>query len=96
MGVHGYVLVYAITSRSSFDKIRTINEVVMNTLGDPPELPRILVGTMADLSDARWVSCPDMILPVALLMTLRLLEIFTGLSPKKMARDWRLSLAYLF
>jgi Ras family protein len=52
------VLVYSTTNRGSFDKIRTFNEVLMNMLGDPPELPRILVGTMTDLADARYlVSC---------------------------------------
>ena len=32
-----------------------IHEILMNMLGDPPELPRILVGTMLDLADARYV-----------------------------------------
>jgi Ras family protein len=49
VGVDGYVLVYSIMSRSSFDKIRGINDMLMNMLGDPPELKRVLVGTMLDL-----------------------------------------------
>jgi Ras family protein len=48
VGVHGYLLVYSTASRSSLEKLRVINKVLMNTLGDPPTLPRVVVGTMLD------------------------------------------------
>jgi Ras family protein len=51
VGVHGYILVYSITSRASLEKIRVINNLLFNTLGDPPSIPRILVATMVDLNE---------------------------------------------
>lgn len=53
VGVHGYLLVYSTSSRSSFDKIKTINNLLFNALGDPPFIPRMLVATMCDLQDQR-------------------------------------------
>lgn len=51
VGVHGYLLVYSTASRSSLEKLRTINKVLLATLGDPPSLPRVVVGTMLDAGD---------------------------------------------
>eukprot|EP01041_Mallomonas_annulata_P009619 gene9619-20001_t len=56
IGVDGYILAYSTTSKSSFDKLRNINNVLFNMLGDPPTLPRILVGTNTDLVEHREVS----------------------------------------
>lgn len=50
LGVHGYVLVFSITSRQSFDMINQVNDALLNTLGDAPDVPRVLVGSMKDLS----------------------------------------------
>lgn len=50
LGVHGYVLVFSITSRQSFDMINQVNDALLNTLGDAPDVPRVLVGSMMDLS----------------------------------------------
>lgn len=56
LGVHGYVLVFSIVSRQSFDRIVQVNEALLNALGDAPDVPRVLVGSMHDLSDQRQVS----------------------------------------
>ncbi|KAF1331573.1 Ferrous iron transporter b, partial [Globisporangium splendens] len=53
VGVHGYVLVYSIGSRTSFDKLKLINEKLLNMLGSKP--PRVLVGSMSDLEKGRQV-----------------------------------------
>ena len=56
MGVDGYVLVFSISSRQSFDRITQINESLLNALGDVIEIPRVLVGSMCDLAESRQVS----------------------------------------
>mmetsp|Transcript_26194 Transcript_26194/g.32290 ORF Transcript_26194/g.32290 Transcript_26194/m.32290 type:complete len:190 (-) Transcript_26194:95-664(-) len=56
VGVDGYVLVYSITSRNSFERINQINESLLSALGDAIDIPRVLVGSMLDLSDSRQVS----------------------------------------
>jgi Ras homolog enriched in brain len=33
-----------------------VNDSLLNTLGDAPDVPRILVGSMKDLSEKRQVS----------------------------------------
>lgn len=54
VGVHGYILVYSITSRSSFEKLKLIHEKLLNMLGTEP--PRVVVGSMCDLKGERQVS----------------------------------------
>ena len=56
LGVDGYILVFSIVSRQSFEKIRQINTLLLNTLGDVPYVPRVLVGTMKDLAEQRQVN----------------------------------------
>jgi Ras family protein len=56
VGVHGYALVFSITSRSSFENVIKINESLLNALGDAPDVPRILVGSMKDLGEEREVN----------------------------------------
>lgn len=58
LGVHGYILVFSITSRQSLDTVSQVNDVLLNTLGDAPEdqVPRVLVGSMKDLESMRQVS----------------------------------------
>lgn len=51
VGVHGYVLVYSIGSLTSFEKLKLINEKLLNMLGSRP--PRVLVGSMSDLDKSR-------------------------------------------
>ena len=55
VGVHGYVMCYSTTSRQSFEKIKHINDMLLNMLADTPDIPRILVGSMVDLGDQRQV-----------------------------------------
>ncbi|KAL7430113.1 hypothetical protein ACHAXH_006222 [Discostella pseudostelligera] len=56
VGVHGYALVFSITSRSSFENVIKINEALLNALGDAPDVPRVLVGSQKDLADEREVT----------------------------------------
>jgi Ras homolog enriched in brain len=56
LGVHGYLLVFSIVSRQSFDMIKQVNDSLLNTLGDAPDVPRVLVGSMKDLHEKRQVS----------------------------------------
>lgn len=56
LGVHGYALVFSIISRKSFETIQQVNDSLLNTLGDAPDVPRVLVGSMEDLTDQRQVS----------------------------------------
>lgn len=59
VGVDGYVLVFSISSRQSFDRISQINDSLENALGDVIDIPRVLVGSMCDLDESRQVSKKD-------------------------------------
>lgn len=52
LGVHGYVLVFSITSKQSFALMDQLNNSLLNSLGDLPDVPRVLVGTKLDLCSA--------------------------------------------
>ena len=54
--MHGYALVFSITSRETFERIEPINEALLNALGDAQDVPRVLVGSMKDLAHQRQVS----------------------------------------
>lgn len=56
VGVHGYALVFSSTSHSSFENVIKINEALLNALGDAPDTPRVLVGSMKDLTEEREVT----------------------------------------
>ena len=56
VGVHGYILVYSLASRSSLENLRNINKVMINMIGNPPTVPRVVVGTMLDATEQRVVS----------------------------------------
>jgi len=56
LGVHGYVLVFSIASRQSFEMIKQVNDLLLSTLGDAPDVPRVLVGSMKDLANQRQVN----------------------------------------
>jgi Ras family protein len=49
-------LVFSIVSRQSFDRIVDVNDALLNALGDAPDVPRILVGSMRDLAEQRQVT----------------------------------------
>eukprot|EP00980_Cylindrotheca_fusiformis_P010876 scaffold2470_cov114-Cylindrotheca_fusiformis.AAC.5 len=59
VGVHGYALVFSITSLHSFDMIREVNDTLLTFLRNPPDLPRVLVGSKKDLDASRQVSHTD-------------------------------------
>ncbi|KAK9352599.1 small GTPase superfamily [Lipomyces doorenjongii] len=54
IGVHGYVLVYSITSSSSFDMIRVIRDKILNNTGTE-SIPMVVVGNKSDLGAQRKV-----------------------------------------
>lgn len=56
LGVHGYVLVFSIASRQSLEMIKQVNDLLLSTLGDAPDVPRVLVGSMKDLASQRQVN----------------------------------------
>jgi len=59
VGVNGYVMVFSVASRQSFERIRFINGALLNALGDAPDVPRVLVGSMSDCAAQRQVGFQD-------------------------------------
>lgn len=55
IGIHGYILVYSIASRSSFDMIQIVYDKIIDFSG-LSELPCVVVGTKVDLAPTGWVS----------------------------------------
>ncbi|RUS23084.1 P-loop containing nucleoside triphosphate hydrolase protein [Endogone sp. FLAS-F59071] len=55
IGIHGYVFVYSITSRSSIDMIKIIREKILDYTGTD-NVPAVLVGNKCDLHMQRQVS----------------------------------------
>mmetsp|Transcript_18381 Transcript_18381/g.21975 ORF Transcript_18381/g.21975 Transcript_18381/m.21975 type:complete len:192 (+) Transcript_18381:47-622(+) len=56
VGVDGYALVFSVVLRQSYERIIQINESLLNALGVAIDIPRVLVGSMSDLSAQREVS----------------------------------------
>jgi GTPase KRas protein len=54
----GFLLVYAITSRASFDETTTFREQILR-VKDKESVPMVLVGNKADLDDERQVSLQE-------------------------------------
>lgn len=54
----GFLLVYAITSRSSFDEISTFREQILR-VKDKESVPMVLVGNKADLEEERQVTVQE-------------------------------------
>lgn len=54
IGIHGYLLVYSIASRSSFEVLPTIRDKILNILsfGEDTKVPFIIVGNKTDLSES--------------------------------------------
>lgn len=55
IGIHGYVLVYSIASRASFDMIQTVYDKILNYTGTE-HIPCVVVGSKSDLHVQRQVS----------------------------------------
>lgn len=58
IGIHGYMLVYSIASRASFDMITIIRDKILNATG-ADTLPMVIVGNKADLDSQRQVSTEE-------------------------------------
>eukprot|EP00003_Mantamonas_plastica_P023777 TRINITY_DN4319_c0_g2_i3.p1 TRINITY_DN4319_c0_g2~~TRINITY_DN4319_c0_g2_i3.p1 ORF type:complete len:188 (+),score=50.10 TRINITY_DN4319_c0_g2_i3:283-846(+) len=54
VGIHGYVLVYSVTSKSSFEVVKTIREKLLDLTGNDVHL--VLVGNKTDLHYERKVT----------------------------------------
>lgn len=54
IGIHGYMLVYSIASRSSFEMITIIRDKILNATG-AETLPMVVVGNKTDLDSQRQV-----------------------------------------
>ncbi|KAA0158362.1 hypothetical protein FNF31_05432 [Cafeteria roenbergensis] len=48
LGVHGYILVFDVTSRTSFEKLRHINDKLLEAIG-ADAVPRVVVANKSDL-----------------------------------------------
>ncbi|KAK0512671.1 hypothetical protein JMJ35_004688 [Cladonia borealis] len=59
IGIHGYMLVYSVASKQSFDMIRTLRDKILNHLG-ADWVPMVIVGNKSDLrADQRHVPTED-------------------------------------
>ena len=58
VGYHGYILIYSINSRPSFDALTKINDKLLTEVGRG-WLPRVLVGNKADMEGLREVSSDE-------------------------------------
>ncbi|KAJ3510624.1 hypothetical protein NLJ89_g4570 [Agrocybe chaxingu] len=54
IGIHGYVLVYSVTSRNSFNMIQIIHDKILNFCGTE-DIPCVIVGTKTDLQSSRQI-----------------------------------------
>lgn len=55
IGVHGYMLVYSITSKQSFDMIVSLHEKILDQ-GGLDRVPCVIVGQKSDLNSERRVT----------------------------------------
>ncbi len=51
IGIHGYILVYSVTSRSTFDMIQIVYDKIVDFCG-VTDIPCVIVGTKVDLAPA--------------------------------------------
>ncbi|KAF8904688.1 P-loop containing nucleoside triphosphate hydrolase protein [Gymnopilus junonius] len=58
IGIHGYVLVYSITSKNSFNMIQIIHDKIVDFCG-VSKIPCVIVGSKCDLSIQRQVDSKD-------------------------------------
>ncbi|ODV97336.1 hypothetical protein PACTADRAFT_15811 [Pachysolen tannophilus NRRL Y-2460] len=55
IGIHGYILVYSIASKNSFDMLQVIRDKIIDSTGNE-HLPMIVVGNKNDLEAQRQVT----------------------------------------
>eukprot|EP00128_Syssomonas_multiformis_P001737 Colp12_sorted_trinity150504_noHs@7599 len=58
IGIHGYILVYSVASRTSFNMVRIIRDKLLNLTGNN-NVPMVLVGNKIDLHMDRVVSTEE-------------------------------------
>jgi len=58
IGIHGYILVYSITSKNSFNMIQVVYDKIVDFCG-VTKIPCVIVGSKSDLSIARQVDSTD-------------------------------------
>jgi len=58
IGIHGYVLVYSVTSRNSFDMIQIIYDKIIDFCG-VTDIPCVIVGSKIDLQKSRQVNADE-------------------------------------
>ncbi|KAG8952451.1 GTP-binding protein [Tulasnella sp. 424] len=54
VGIHGYVLVYSVANRNSFDMIQIVHDKILDYSGET-KVPCVVVGQKCDLADQRQV-----------------------------------------
>lgn len=61
VGIHGYLIVFSVRDRETFDLVSHVNSNLLVTLGGPPgqAIPRVLVGNKTDVETERHVSRED-------------------------------------
>ncbi|KAK2749174.1 GTP-binding protein [Myotisia sp. PD_48] len=55
IGIHGYMIIYSVASRQSFETVGVIRDKILNHLG-AEWVPLVLVGNKSDLEELRQVS----------------------------------------
>lgn len=58
VGLHGWILVYSVSSRASFDMCTIIREKILNYTGRD-NVPIVLVGNKSDLAVQRFAPFPS-------------------------------------
>jgi len=58
IGIHGYVLVYSITSKNSFNMIQVVHDKIIDFCG-VSKIPCVIVGAKSDLYMSRQVDAKD-------------------------------------
>lgn len=52
VGIHGYILVYSVANRNSFDMISIVHDKILDYSGEK-KVPCVIVGQKSDLVDTR-------------------------------------------
>lgn len=58
IGIHGYLLVYSVTSKQSFELIDVIRDKILNSIG-ADSMPMVLIGNKCDLNYQRQVELSE-------------------------------------
>lgn len=54
IGIHGYLIIYSVTSRQSFELVEVIRDKILNSIGND-NIPMVLIGNKCDLNYQRQV-----------------------------------------